>query len=458
MDKKFELTREYIDQLKEVIDIKDEKSAFSMMKGLHPADIAEILDELNPDESRFLFLLLESETASDVLIELEEYDREKILEAIPSEIIARQFIVDMDSDDAADVIGELSDDKKEEVLSHIDDLEQAGDIVDLLNYDEDTAGGLMAKEYVAVQDTWDVQHCINEIRRQAEEVEELFFVYVIDQSNKLRGIISLKQLLLAKPNEMISNIINRDIISVKTDQDAEEVAIIMDKYGLVAVPVVDQLGRLTGRITIDDVVDVIREEADKDYQLISGITSDVESSDRVFQLTKARLPWLLIGMFGGIIGANILGAFEEEIGIYPQLAFFIPLIAAMGGNVGIQSSSIVVQGLANKTLGFETTGKKLIKELSVGLVNGVICAAIIFGYNMLVHHSYPLTFSVSLSLITVIIFASVFGTFIPLLLNRFDIDPALATGPFITTTNDILGLFIYLIIGKNIFQAFAGMI
>ncbi len=455
MDANFELTREYIDELKSAIEVQDERVAIGMLEDLHPADIADIYDELSIEEAKFLYLLLEPELAADVLIELEEDDRERFLKALPSEVIAKQFITDMDSDDAADVIGDLSDEKQEEVLSHIDDLEQAGDIVDLLNYDEDTAGGLMAKEYICVQEDWDVQRCINEIRIQAEDVEEIYFVYVVNKDDKLTGIISLKELLLNNPDVKIETFINTDVISVKTDEEAEEVGNIMDKYDMVAMPVIDSIGRLVGRITIDDVVDVIREEAEKDYQLISGITSDVESSDKVMQLTRARLPWLVIGLAGGIIGASVIGAYEGEINIYPKLAFFIPLIAAMGGNVGIQSSSIIVQGLANNTLGLESTGRKLMKELSVGFMNGIICSSLIFAYNYFFSDSMALTLTVTSALFVVIVFASFFGTFIPLILNKAKIDPALATGPFITTVNDILGLFLYLMIGRNIFAYFA---
>ena len=345
----------------------------------------------------------------------------------------------------------MSEEQQEEVLSHIDDAEHAGDIVDLLNYDEDTAGGLMAKEFISVQEDWNIEKCIQEIKKQAADVDDIYFVYVVDKDNILKGIISLKDLLLHDASEKITDIVNTDIIFVKTDTAAEEVANIMDKYDLVAIPVVDSINRLLGRITIDDVVDVIREEAEKDYQLISGITSDVESSDHVFHLTRARLPWLLIGLFGGILGAQVISHYEGDLRIYPEMAFFIPLIAAMGGNVGIQSSSIIVQGLANNSLGLESTGKKLFKELSVGFMNGIICSALIMGFNLIFSDSMALSITVSMALFIVIIFASVFGTIIPLTLNRFKVDPALATGPFITTVNDIMGLLLYLTIGRFIF-------
>ena len=278
---------------------------------------------------------------------------------------------------------------------------------------------------------------------------------MVENNNTIKGTLPLKKLILSSAKELVKNICKTDIISVKTDAKSEDVANIMDKYDLVALPVVDGIGRLKGRITIDDVLDVIKEEAEKDYQMISGISGDVEASDTVFQLTRARIPWLLIGLVGGVLAALVLGNFEEQIGVTPEMAFFIPLITAMAGNVGIQSSSIVVQGLANNTLGFETTSQKLLKELSIAFFNGIICSALAFLYNFIFSDSFALTITVSTALMTVIIFASLFGTFVPLALDKFKIDPALATGPFITTTNDVIGLFIYFGIGSLFFTYFA---
>lgn len=449
----FELTKEYIEQLKDHIQKSDEVAVFEMVKDIHPADIAEIYDELNIDEARFIHVLLDPEDAADVLVELEEDDRERFLKVLPSEAIA-EFINKLDSDDAADVIGEFSEEKQEEVLSHIEDLEQAGDIVDLLNYDEDSAGGLMAKELITVNENWNIMTCLKEMRKQAEDVDEIYYVYVIDDNEVLKGTLSLKKLLLTPSNRKIANIINTDVIYVKTETPSEEVANIMDKYDLVALPVVDQLNRLVGRITIDDVVDVIREEAGRDYQLASGITEDVEHTDSPWLLTRARIPWLLIGLFGEIIGSKVIGNYEIDLGTFPQLAFFIPLIAAMGGNAGVQSSSIIVQALASNSLGFETISRKLFKELFVSGLNGIILSSIIFGYNIIFAQSMALTVTVSVALFSVIVFASIFGTFVPLILNKFKIDPALATGPFITTSNDIIGLFIYFMIGRVFFAIF----
>lgn len=448
---RFELTREYLDELQASLEQNNKKTIAKLTENLHPADIAEIFDELDIDEARKLYLELDKDIAIDVLIELEEDVRTEFLENLSSQDIANKFIDKMDSDDAADIIRELPDDKQQEVLSNIKDIEQAGDIVDLLSYDEDTAGGLMAKELIAVNENLTVTACINEIRKQAEDVDEIFFVYVVNNDNTLIGTLPLKELIISGGNIKVKNICDENVISVKVDTPSEKVARIMNKYDLVALPVVDSIGRLKGRIFIDDVVDFIKEEAEKDYQMASGISSDVEASDNVIQLTKARIPWLLIGLAGGVFGAMIIGIFEQDLGKFPQIALFIPLIAAMGGNVGIQSSSIIVQGLANNSLGLDSTAKKLLKELSVALLNGFICSSILFLFNLIFSNSLALTFTVSLSLLSVIIFASLFGTFVPLALNRFKIDPAVATGPFITTTNDVIGMFIYFGIGKLFF-------
>ncbi len=449
----FELTKEFIDQIRDHIEKSNEVGAFKLVKDLHPADIAEIYDALSIDEARFIHVMLDPEDAAEVLVELEEDDRERFLKVLPSEDIA-DFIEKLDSDDAADVIGEFPEEKQEEVISHIDDLEQAGDIVDLLNYDEDSAGGLMAKELITVNENWNIMTCLKEMRKQAEDIDEIYYVYVIDDDEVLKGTLSLKKLLLTASSRKIANICNTDVISVKTDTPSEEVANIMDKYDLVALPVIDTLNRLVGRITIDDVVDVIREEAERDYQLVSGITQDVESSDSAWVHTRARIPWLFIGLFGGIIAALVMGVYEVDLGINPKMVFFIPLIAAMGGNVGVQSSSIIVQALASNSMGFEGMGRKLFKELGVATINGIILSTVIFAYNFFFSDSFALTITVSAALFSVIVFASMFGTYVPLFLDKLKIDPALATGPFITTVNDIMGLFIYLMIGRAFFTFF----
>jgi len=443
----FELTREYIDDLKNLIDQENATEAKAKIEDLHAADIADILDELNTEEAIYIFLLLDGDTGADVLAEIEEDDRKRFIKVLPIEVIAKKFIDHMDSDDAADLIGGMSDEKQEEILSQIEDVETAGDIVDLLHYDEDTAGGLMGKELVIVNENWTVLTCLRELSRQAEDIDEIYYVYVVNDDEKLIGTLSLKKMILSPTSAKIVNIYEPDVMSVHTDESDEEVSLIMEKYDLVALPVVDSIGRLMGRITIDDVVDVIRDEAEKDYQMASGISEDIESNDSVWLQTRARLPWLLIGLVGGVFAAKVISIYEIGLDETPAMAFFIPLITAMAGNVGVQSSAIIVQGIASNSLGIESTFSRLMRELGGALINGLTCSSLLLLYNYFFSDSFALTISVSVALFVVIIFAAIAGTLIPLMLHRAKIDPALATGPFITTLNDIVGLLIYLAIG-----------
>lgn len=450
----FELTREFIEQLRALIEQKNEEQLSEAIKELHPADIAEIYEELSIEEAKYLYFLLDDDLAADVLIELEEEVRLRFLKALPSEVIARRFIDKMDSDDAADIMAELDESRQKEILSYLDDITVAGDIVDLLNYEEDTAGGLMAKELIKVKESWTIITCLRSMRRQAEDVDEVYFVYVVDNDGVLKGTLSLKKMLLSATDTIVRDIYNPDVISVNVNVNSEDVANIMDKYDLVVLPVVDDIGRLVGRITIDDVVDVIREEAEKDYQLASGITQDVEVSDSVWRHTRARIPWLMIGLVGGLLGSRVISIFEGNIADHPEVAFFMPLIAAMGGNVGIQSSAIMVQSLASGSLGLESNFRKLFKELSIAMLNATALALLVFSYNFLIGSHHALTFTVASAMFSVVMFASLFGTFLPLLLDRIKIDPAVATGPFITTLNDISGMFVYLILSSYFFRVF----
>jgi magnesium transporter len=449
---RFELNKEFVEELQLAIQERSDESIKSMVAELHPADVAEILGELEPDDAHYLFNLLPSELTADAIIELEEDDREELLEDLSGQEIAHAVIDHMDSDDAADIISELPEEKQDEVLSNISDIEQAGDIVDLLKYDPDTAGGLMATELISVNENMTVRNCVEEIRKQAPDVGEFFYVYVTDDQGVLKGVLPLKNLLLANDNQKVKSIVE-DIISVKTDDSCEEVANIMRKYDMVSMPVVDSIGRLKGRITIDDVVDVIKDEADEDYQIMSGITGDVDSSDSVFKLTKARIPWLLIGMGGGILSSIVVKGFDSDIALHPVMAGFIPMIGAMGGNVAIQSSSIIVQGLANNSLGLDSAGKKILKEMLGAMLNGAIVATLAFIYNFFAN-DFALSITVSLSLVAVVLFAAIVGTALPLAFNRLKIDPAVATGPFITTINDIMGMVIYFLIGCFCYSVF----
>ena len=449
MSDKIEINSAYIIELTSIIEAKKSKELISRLEELHIADIAEIIEDLSLENAKYLFeLISDEEKSAEVLVELEDDTREDLLDDLSAKEIAKEVIDNLESDDAADIIGELSEDKKEEVLSHIEDEELASDISDLLNYPEDTAGGLMAKELIKVNENWNTVQCLKEMRKQAEGIKKVYTIYVVNNNDKLLGLLSLRKLLLTERSTSIKDIITTEIISVKATTDDKDVANIMHKYDLVALPVIDDLGKLIGRITVDDVMDVAKEEAEKDYQMASGISEDVESGDSVFELTRARLPWLLIGMLGGLLGAEVIGIFDLKENL--ELAFFIPLIAAMGGNVGVQSAAIVVQGLANDSLKMENIFQKLIKELGVGLLNGIICSVIILGAAFGLGYSMEISFTVSISLLAVIVFAAIFGTFIPLTLEKYKIDPALATGPFITTVNDVLGLFIYFWIGQAI--------
>lgn len=449
----FELNSQYLEQLKIAIVEKNDAFIKDQLKELYAVDIALILNQLDLEDSIYLYDQIDEELSSDVLLEMEEEKREDLLATFSTKEIAEQ-LDNMDSDDAADVINELPEEIQEEVLSKIEDIEQASDIADLMSFEEGTAGSLMAKELVSVYAHETVSACIDEIRRQTDNVDVLYAVYVVDDNEKLIGMLSLKKLIVSHPIALVQEIFDADVISVKTSASSEDVAELIQKYDLVVLPVIDQLGRLVGRITIDDVVDVMREEAEKDIQLMSGITDDVDSNDGLWRLSRARIPWLLIGMCGGIVGSRIIGSYEDQIQLRPEMAFFIPLIGAMGGNVGVQSSAIIVQGLANNTLITDRIAPKLLKELGVGLINGLICSSLILGYNLLINESWALAATVSVALLTVILCASFLGTFVPLTMNRFKVNPALATGPFVTTLNDIIGISIYFIVGRLLYSVF----
>lgn len=444
----FKLTEELLEQIKELIAESRNEELTRLMGEFHYADIAEITNELEEEEAIYLIKLLDSETTSDVLTELDEDLRERILDALSAKEIAEE-IMELDSDDAADIIAELSDEKVRKVISFIEDKEHARDIVELLRYDEDSAGGLMAKELVKVNENWTVLTCVREMRAQAKDVKRVHSIYVVDDEGVLKGRLSLKDLLTTSTRAHISDVYIPKVDYVDVNTPAEEIARVMSKYDLEAIPVVDELKRLVGRITIDDIVDVIREEADKDYQLAAGISQDVEADDSILELTKARLPWLILGLLGGLGAASIMGGFEELISEFPELFFFTPLIAAMAGNVGVQSSAIIVQGLANNDLK-GSIRTRLWKEMLLALLNGFILALLLWVFNYFWLKGDSTALAISLSLVIVIIVAGLVGTFVPLFLNKRGIDPALATGPFITTSNDIFGILIYFLIARTI--------
>ena len=443
----FKISKEFITEIETLISEKNEQAILQLLEDIHFADIAELMNELKEADAGYLFKLLDSEVSSEILLELDEEVREKILSELSAKEIAEE-LDEMDTDDAVDIISELSEEMKDEVISELEDFEHAKDIVELLRYDEDTAGGLMAKEYIQVNENWNVLTCIQEIRKQAENVSRVHSIYVVDDEDRLKGRLSLKDLITSSTTTKVKDIYIPKVDSVKVDTEDTEVARIMQKYDLEAIPVVDETNRLVGRITIDDIVDVIKEEADRDYQMAAGISQDVEADDSIWELTRARLPWLLLALIGSFVAVNISEGFSDAMEKYKTLFFFTPLIAAMAGNVGVQSSAIIVQGIANNSL----TGslfKRLAKEMLLSLFNSTILAVILlFGTHFLMETTYEMSFTIGTALVMVMVIASLIGTFIPILLNKYGIDPAIATGPFITTSNDIFGIFIYFTIAK----------
>ena len=447
---KFVLTDELISKILNFINSSDDRSILETFSNYHHADIAEIIEELNSEEATYIIKLLDSEKTSDVLMELDDDYREKILKNLSIKEIAEE-VEELDSDDATDIISELPEEKQKKVISKIIDAEHKADIKELLKYDEDSAGGLMAKELIKVNENWTVTRCVKEMRSQASEVTRVHSVYVVDNDDILLGRLSLKDLLVANPKTKIRSIYKKNVDHVYDTDSAESVASTMQKYDLGAIPVVNKKKKLLGRITIDDIVDLIKEEAEEDYQLAAGILQDVDVDDTIFELTKARLPWLIVGLIGGIGAAFVMVGFDEILIQNEILFYFTPLIAAMAGNVGVQSSAIIVQGLANDDIR-GSINNRLFKETLLSILNGVILAILLFLFIYFWKGDTNIALALSVALVAVVIVAGIIGTFIPLFLNKRGIDPAIATGPFITTSNDIFGILIYFMVAKLILQ------
>lgn len=447
------MTQEFINHIKELIEKKDSVLLQDTVARLHPADIAEICLELTTEQARFLYRQLDNETAADALIEMDEDLRNDLLEELPSEAIAKRFVNYMDTDDAVEIIRDMDEEKQEEVLSNIQDIELAGDIVDLLQYDEDTAGGLMSTEMVVVNGNWSMPECLKEMRQQAEELDDIYYIYVVDDDERLCGLFPLKKMITSPSVSKVKHVMDTQIISVDVDTPIDEVTMLIEKYNLVAIPVVDKINRLVGQITVDDIMDEVREQTEHDQQLTAGLTQDVETGDSVFLQTKARLPWLIIGMLGGICSSMLLNCFTTTLGSHPEMALFIPLLAGMGGNVGTQSSAIAVQGLANNSLNSNHMFRHILKEMVVAIINATILSLMVYVYNFFVYGPTDIvSLAVPLSLFVVVLFASGFGTLIPMVLERININPAVATGPFIQIINDLSGMTFYMIISMALSQ------
>jgi magnesium transporter len=447
----FELTKEYVAHIETAIAAQDTATLKAEMEELFPADINTVLYELEPEAAHYLFTLLDTEVGAEILANIDDpADRRQFLTNFTSEEITH-YIELFDSDDAADLLKEQSIQVREEVIALLKDREQARFIIDLLPYDEDVAGGLMQKELVRANVNWTVNECIEEIRKQAEDVEKVYAVYVIDDNQTLLGLVSLKNLVLARKNTKIGNIFDDDIVYVETYRPVEEVVEIMQRYDLDAIPVVNVQKRLLGRITIDDVVDVITEKAEEDIQAIAGITGEVEEDDTVWAQAKARLPWLLVGVVGSLMAATVIRGFEGSLGKIAALAMFIPIMGSTGGNVGIQTASLIVQALSDKS-GLEISWKeRLRKVVLIAALNGVIIG-ILAGAYVLLSGETELFWVVCTSLFAVVLLASFMGTVTPLLLNRMGINPAIASGPFITTANDLVGIGTYFLIAHYLLE------
>jgi magnesium transporter len=448
--KTFELSKEIIQEIGQLISSKKNKDIKKIVDEIHYADLAEIINELEFEQRIYLIKLIDSDKTSDVLTEVDEDVRDKILETLSVKEIAGE-IKELDSDDAVDILSDLPDEKQEKVISFIKDESKTENIRELLNYEEDTAGGLMAKELISVSENWSVLKCLREIRKQAKDITRVHSIYVLNRKKVLIGRLSLKDLITSPSKSKIQEIYIPKVDYVYVNDSADEVAKLMSKYDLEAIPVVNNKIELLGRITIDDIVDFIKDEAEEDYRLAAGISNDVEADDSIFELTKARLPWLILGLFGGLGSVFILESFESIMATKElrALFFYTPLIAAMAGNVGVQSSAIVVQGLANDVIKGSLISR-LLKEIGLTMINGLILSLILVVFGLIINQPFDMSIAISSSMILVIIVAALIGTSVPIILDKFGIDPAIATGPFITTGNDVIGILLFFYIAKII--------
>ncbi len=447
-----------VDDIESLLDAGQKAMVLNLAADLHRSDMAILISHLPFDQAQKLFEWLPVEQGAEVLPELDSALRTALLEQENTERVAA-LLDKLETDDAADVVGELSDEKVQTILPQLEDEEH---VRELLNYHEESAGGLMERRYVSVLSHWTVSEVTEEVRRLAEHIEHIYVVYVVDEDGKLEGFITLKKLLLAAAHRRVSEIMKTEVVSVHVSVDQEEVARVMERYDLIALPVIDDAGVLIGRITIDDIVDVIREEAEEDIQLMSGVTGGEDPTDSVLSITRGRLPWLLVGLIGSGLSGFVIGGFEHALNQAVILASFIPIMMATAGNVGIQSSAIIVQGLASGEVWNTDIYSRLAKETAVALINGLALALVLAmgisilpmllsGVHEIIEKPGLLALTAGLSLLAVIVISTTIGTTVPLLLHRSGIDPAIATGPFITTSNDIIGLTVYFLMATFLY-------
>ncbi|VBB45226.1 conserved membrane hypothetical protein [uncultured Desulfatiglans sp.] len=431
-----------VERVEHFISAADADSLLKLIDEMRPADAADLIEHLDPEERLFIFKLLEPQDAGEVLIEMESPAQDLLLRDLDDQTIS-EIVQELDSDDAADLVGDLPEDRARNILETLED-DVSDELAKLLPYPEDSAGGIMALEFIAVRAGFTVQDAIDSIRQRREEVENVYFIWVVDDFDRLVGVVSLKDLVLEPPDCKISDIMNTEVISVNVRTDQEEVARLVTKYDLVSIPVVDDYHRLVGRITHDDIIDVIEEEVDEDIARMAGVMPQEIAEESSLKISRARLPWLIAGVFGGILAAAVIHQFETSLERIIALSFFFPVIMAMGGNTGTQAATVVVRGLATGDITMFAIHRRLLMELRVALINGIICGILVGSIVAVWLADTQLGTVVALAACLIVLNSAFIGSAVPFALKKFNIDPALATGPFVTTSNDILGLLIYL--------------